>query len=42
MDRLSEQLRLAPENGVVLDVYRFENLKFFQSMARRVAIEDAA
>ncbi len=42
VDRLSEQLRLAPENGVVLDVYRFENLNFFVSMARRVAIGDAA
>lgn len=42
MDRLSERLRLSPENGVVLDVYRFENLNFFVSMARRVAIGDAA
>jgi hypothetical protein len=42
MDRLSERLRLSPDNGVVLDVYRFENLNFFLSMARRVAIGDAA
>jgi DNA invertase Pin-like site-specific DNA recombinase len=42
MDRLSEQLRLSEENGVVLDVYRFENLNFFVSMARRVAIGEAA
>jgi hypothetical protein len=42
MDRLSEVLRLAPDNGVLLDVYRFENLNFFISMGRRVAIGDAA
>jgi hypothetical protein len=42
MDRLSERLRLSPDNGIVLDVYRFENLNFFVSMARRVAIGDPA
>lgn len=42
MEKLSEQLRLTPENGIVLDVYRFENLNFFASMARRVAIRDVA
>jgi DNA invertase Pin-like site-specific DNA recombinase len=42
MDTLVHRLRLAPENGIVLDVYRFENLNFLMSMARRVAIEEAA
>jgi DNA invertase Pin-like site-specific DNA recombinase len=39
---LSTRLRLARDNGVVLDVYRFENLSFFLSMARRVPIQEAA
>jgi len=42
MDTLVDKLRLAPENGIVLDVHRFENLSFLISMARRVAIEEAA
>jgi DNA invertase Pin-like site-specific DNA recombinase len=42
MDILAHRLRLAPENGVVLDVHRFDNLNFLVSMARRVAIEAAA
>ena len=42
IDRLSEQLRLASDNGVVLDVYRFENLNFFVSMGRRALIGYAA
>lgn len=42
MDALVDELRLAPENGIVLDVHRFENLSFLISMARRVAIEEAA
>lgn len=32
IDRLSEKLRLAQDNGVVLDVYRFDNLNFFVSL----------
>jgi hypothetical protein len=39
MDILTERLRLRQENGVVLDVYRFDNLNFFMEMARRVRIE---
>jgi hypothetical protein len=42
MDCLAARLQLARENGVVLDVYRFENLSFFHSMARRVLIGEAA
>jgi DNA invertase Pin-like site-specific DNA recombinase len=42
MDALADRLRLAPDNGIVLDVHRFENLNFLISMARRVAIEEAA
>jgi hypothetical protein len=39
MDILTERLHLRQENGVVLDVYRFDNLNFFMEMARRVRIE---
>lgn len=39
---LSTKLRLAPHNGLLLDVYRFENLNFFVRMARRVALGEAA
>ena len=42
VDVLARKLRLAPENAVVLDVYRFENLSFFLSLARRNRIEEAA
>jgi hypothetical protein len=42
VDVLARKLRLAPENAVVLDVYRFENLSFFLSLARRIQIEEAA
>lgn len=42
MGALVDKLRLAPENGIVLDIHRFENLNFFISLARRVAVEEAA
>jgi len=42
MDTLVRKLRLGSENGIVLDVHRFENLSFLISMARRVGIEEAA
>jgi len=37
---LTAQLRLAGENGIGLDSYRFDNLDFFLSMARRTSIEE--
>ena len=40
IETLAAQLRLAGENGVLLDAYRFENLDFFFSMARRRRIEE--
>jgi hypothetical protein len=40
IETLAAQLRLASDNGVLLDAYRFESLNFFFSMARRVRIED--
>jgi hypothetical protein len=42
LDILSSKLRLSSDNGLVLDVYRFENLNFFVRMARRVAIGETA
>ena len=42
MELLVRRLRLAPDNGVVLDVYRFENLNFFFTVAKRVAVPEAA
>jgi DNA invertase Pin-like site-specific DNA recombinase len=42
IDALSEQLRVAPENGFVLDVYRFTDLAFFLGLARRRTIEEVA
>jgi hypothetical protein len=37
---LAARVRLAGENGILLDAYRFENLDFFFSMARRTRIEE--
>jgi DNA invertase Pin-like site-specific DNA recombinase len=42
LDVLTERLNLRSENGLVLDVYRFNNLNFFMEMAERVRIEGAA
>ena len=40
IETLTAQLRLAGENGIRLDSYRFDNLDFFLSMARRTRIEE--
>ena len=40
IETLAAQIRLAGENGVLLDAYRFENLDFFFSTARRTRIEE--
>jgi DNA invertase Pin-like site-specific DNA recombinase len=42
IDVLWEKLRLRSENGVALDLYRFENLRFFQNLARTVDILEIA
>ena len=41
-DILRERLNLKPHNGLIWDVYRFQNLNFFMELARRESIEDAA
>ncbi|HVO61934.1 MAG TPA: recombinase family protein [Terriglobales bacterium] len=40
IETLAAQLRLAGDNGILLDAYRFESLDFFFSMARRARIEE--
>jgi hypothetical protein len=40
IESLTAQLRLAGENGIRLDSYRFDSLDFFLSMARRAKIEE--
>lgn len=42
LDVLTERLTFRPENGLVLDVYRFSNLNFFMEMAQRARVEGAA
>ena len=42
LDVLTERLIFRPENGLVLDVYRFNNLNFFMEMAKRARVESAA
>jgi hypothetical protein len=41
-DELAQRIRLAPENSLVLDVYRFENLNLLYKISRRMRIGDAA
>jgi len=42
IDTLTARLRLADDNGILLDVYRFENLDFFLRMTRRTSMERAS
>ena len=42
LDMTWEHLRIAEENGVYLDAYRFETLDFFFGMAERANIQEAA
>ena len=41
IDMTWENLRMAEENGVYLDAYRFESLAYFVGMAERVKLEEA-
>jgi DNA invertase Pin-like site-specific DNA recombinase len=42
IDMTWEKLRIAEENGVYLDGYRFETLDYFLGMAERVKLQEAA
>lgn len=41
-DLFAKRLRLGPENGFFIDLYRFDDLRFLISMAERTPIEGAA
>ncbi len=38
----TDRLRLAEENGLILDAFRFNSLEFFFAMAERVRIAEIA
>lgn len=42
LDLSANKVRLAEENGLALDAYRFDNLDYFFSLAERVMLEDVA
>ena len=42
IDLTEAKLRLAENNHVLLDAYRFDDLEFFFAMAERIAVEEAA
>jgi hypothetical protein len=42
IDLTWKNLRIAEENGLYLDAYRFDNLEYFTRMAERAVIEEAA
>jgi hypothetical protein len=42
IDMTCENLRVAEDNGVYLDAYRFETLDYFLGMAARVKLQEAA
>ena len=42
IDVLRERLNLKPHNGLIWDVYRFQNLNFFMELARRARVEEVA
>ena len=42
IDMTWENLRLAEDNGIYLDCYRFENLDYLLAMAERLPIQEAA
>jgi len=42
IDLLWKRLNLAPDNGVCLDLYRFDTLDFFFNLTKRVSLEDIA
>lgn len=38
LDEFEKRIRLAPKNGLLLDVYRYDNLDLFLSLTRRITI----
>ncbi len=41
-DLFTTQLRIGPENGLLIDLYRFDDLRFLIGMAQRTTIESVA
>jgi hypothetical protein len=41
-DLFTKRLRLSRENGILIDLYRFDDLKFLEGMAERTWIEGVA
>lgn len=42
VDVLRERPNLKPHNGLIWDVYRFQNLNFFMELTRRARVVEAA
>ena len=42
IDMTWEKLRLAEENGVYLDAYRYDSLDYFLSMAEQIKLQEVA
>jgi hypothetical protein len=42
VDMTWENLRIAEENGIYLDAYRFETLEFFFGLAERAKLKEVA
>jgi hypothetical protein len=42
IDRVAARVRLAEDNQLALDCYRFDDLGFFFDMAERISIEEVA
>ena len=42
IDMTWENLRVAEDNGIYLDAYRFDTLDYFLGMAERIKFEEAA
>ena len=42
IDMTWENLRVAEENGIYLDAYRFDTLDYFFGMAERIKFQEAA
>ena len=42
IDLLRNRLSLAPDNGVCLDLYRFDTLDFFFNLTKRAFLKDIA
>ena len=41
LDEFENRIRLAPKNGLLLDVYRYDNLDLFFSLTRRITIKES-